>query len=134
MPFAFTDYTVISYIDFFLVTDPPEITVQPEAGPKTEGKEVVLSCDADGNPVPIISWTRDGSLVNTSGRFSFSADKRQLTITNVNRTDSGKYRCVASNKLGNDTSNVATLDVQCKYSDLGINILKMTSSMLLHSI
>ena len=95
---------------------------------------MVLSCDADGNPVPIISWTRDGSLVNTSGRFSFSADKRQLTITNVNRTDSGKYRCVASNKLGNDTSNVATLDVQCKYSDLGINILKMTSSMLLHSI
>ena len=126
---------ITSHIDFFLVTDPPEITVHPEAGPKTEGKEVVLSCDADGNPVPIISWTRDGSLVNTSGRFSFSADKRQLTITNVNRTDSGKYRCVASNKLGNDTSNVATLDVQCKYSDLGINILKfMTSSMLLHSI
>ena len=85
---------------------------------------MVLSCNADGNPVPIISWTRDGSLVNTSGRFSFSADKRQLTITNVNRIDSGKYRCVTSNKLGNDTSNVATLDVQCKYSILVSTFLK----------
>ena len=121
---AFRDYTVISYIDYVFVTDPPEITVHPEAGPKTEGKEVVLSCDADGNPVPIISWTRDGSLVNTSGRFSFSADKKQLTITNVKRTDSGKYRCVASNKLGNDTSNVTTLDVQCKYSILLSTFLK----------
>ena len=48
--------------------------------------------------------------------MSFSGDKRQLTITNVNRTDSGEYRCVANNKLGNDTSNVATLNVRCKLS------------------
>ena len=123
-PVAFRDYTVISYIDYFLLTDPPEITVHPKAGPKTEGKEVVLSCDADGNPVPIISWTRNGTLVNTSGRFSFSADKRQLTITNASRTDSGGYRCVASNELGNDTSNVATLDVQCKYSILSSTFLE----------
>ena len=85
---------------------------------------MVLSCDADGNPVPIISWTRDGTLVNTSGRISFSGDKRQLTITNVNRTDSGGYLCVASNKLGNDTSTVATLDVLCKYSILSSTFLE----------
>ena len=39
-----------------------------------------------------------------------------MTVTNVNRTDSGEYRCVANNILGNETSDVATLDVQCKYS------------------
>ena len=79
---------------------------------------MVLSCDADGNPVPTISWTRIGTHVNSSGRVSFSDDNKQLTIINANRTDSGEYRCVASNSLGNKTSNVTTLDVQCKYSIL----------------
>ena len=76
---------------------------------------MTLSCDASGKPVPTISWTRNGSPVNATidSRFSFSAGDRQLTITNVNRADSGEYRCVASNILGNATSNAATLDIQC---------------------
>jgi len=79
---------------------------------------VTLSCDAVGNPVPAISWTRDGSPVDTDDnpRMRFSADNKQLTITNVRRTDSGEYRCVANNSLGNATSEVATLDVQGKTS------------------
>ena len=78
---------------------------------------MTLSCNATGNPVPSISWTRDGSPIdrNANSRISFSADKKQLTITNVSRTDSGKYRCVASNSLGNDTSNASSVDIQCKY-------------------
>jgi len=97
-----------------IITVPPEITVHPEAQTKSEGENVTLSCKADGNPVPTISWTRNGSPVDESGRISFSEDKKQLTITNVSRTDSGEYQCVASNSLGNDTFNDATLDIQCK--------------------
>ncbi|XP_020608169.1 roundabout homolog 1-like [Orbicella faveolata] len=91
---------------------PPEITVHPEAETKSEEENVTLSCKADGNPVPTMSWTRNGFPVDQSGRISFSADKKQLTITHVNRTDSGEYRCVASNSLGNDTSKASTVDVQ----------------------
>ncbi|XP_078355113.1 protein sidekick-1-like isoform X16 [Oculina patagonica] len=91
-----------------------KITAHPQNTTATEGKNVTLSCNADGNPEPTISWTRDGAPVDTSNtsRISFSDDKKQLTITNVNRTDSGDYRCVANNSLGNDTSYVATLDIQ----------------------
>ena len=98
------------------VTDQPEITAHPQNKTRIEGDNVTLSCNVDGNPVPTISWTRDGSPVNTSARISFSADKKQLTITNVNRTDRGEYRCVASNRVGSDTSNAADLVVQCKTS------------------
>ena len=79
---------------------------------------MTLSCDATANPVPTISWTRNGSPIDNSGnsRISFSANKKRLTITNVSRTDSGEYRCVANNSLGNDTSNAATLHVKCKFS------------------
>ncbi|KAL9951090.1 hypothetical protein ACROYT_G043686 [Oculina patagonica] len=92
--------------------DQPKVTPYPlNAG---EGDDVTLSCNADGNPEPTISWTRNGSPMSTPGnsRITFSDNKKQLTITNVNRTDSGEYRCVASNSLGNDTSNAATLNVQ----------------------
>ena len=74
-----------------------------------------LSCNATGNPVPKISWTKDGSPVSNNSRISLSQDNKQLNITNVSRTDSGEYRCVASNSVGNETSNAAKLDVQCKW-------------------
>ena len=77
---------------------------------------MVLSCDADGKPNPTLSWTRNGSPIRTSDNssISISQDSKQLTITNVSRTDSGEYRCVASNSLGKTFSNAALLDVQCK--------------------
>ena len=77
---------------------------------------MTLSCNTTGNPVPIISWTRNGSPVDTrdNPRISFSGRKQQLIITNVSRAESGEYRCVARNRLGNDTSNATSLDVQCK--------------------
>ena len=77
---------------------------------------MTLSCNATGDPVLTISWTRNGSLVTTSARISFSDDNKKLTIMNVNRTDSGEYRCVARNRVGSYTSNAANLDVHCKMS------------------
>ena len=115
-------------VDYFIVTDPSEITVHPVAGPKTEGDDVILSCDVVGNPAPTILWTRDGSPVDSSdsSRITFSADKKQFTIRDVNRTDNGEYRCVANNILGNATSNGAILDVQCKN---GVVLLKLVTEI-----
>ena len=98
-----------------LITDIPEITTHPKNVTTTEGGNLTLSCNATGNPVPKISWTKDGSPISSNSRISLSQDDKQLTITNVNRTDSGEYRCVADNSLGNDTSNAAKLYVQCKW-------------------
>ena len=101
-------------------TEQPSITVHPNGVTIREGQNMTLSCNATGNPVPIISWTRNGSPVNTSdhSRISFSDEEKQLTITNVSRTDRGEYRCVATNRVGNATSNVASVDVHCKYIHL----------------
>jgi len=95
-----------------------EIVAHPQNKTTIEGNNETLSCNVDGNPVPIISWIEDGSPVNTGLRISISDDKKQLTITNVKRTDHGTHRCVANNSLRNDTANAATLNVQCKHSIL----------------
>ncbi|XP_078354372.1 roundabout homolog 1-like [Oculina patagonica] len=100
--------------NIFLFYYQPKIASHPLSNIIKEGRNVTLSCNTDGNPVPTISWTRNGDPVdeNKNSRVSFTENKKQLTIINVNRTDSGEYRCVANNSVGNDTSNVATLDVQ----------------------
>jgi len=103
-------------MDCFIITDQPEITVHPGNVTKREGDNVTLLCNVTANPPPTISWTRDGSPIDASGRISFLENKKLLTITNVNRIDSAEYRCVASNELGKATTNAASLDVQCKLS------------------
>lgn len=104
-----------------LLTDPPEFTPHSQDASKSEGDNVTLSCNATGNPAPTISWFINGFAVDTSinnSRISFSGNQKHLTITNLSRTDGGKYRCKANNRVGNRTyfsaSDVATLDVQCK--------------------
>ena len=77
--------------------------------------------------MPSISWTKRGRRISSSGdsRISFGSDNKFLNMTSVNKTDSGEYRCVAINILGNTSSNTATVDVQCKNYMLYSNILFM---------
>lgn len=100
----------------FLFTDQPEIAVHPKAHTEIEGNDVIFSCNVSGNPVPTISWRKNGLSINKSDnyRISLSQDNKQLTIWNLKRTDRGEYQCVANNSLGIETSNVATLIVLCK--------------------
>ena len=104
--------------------DPPEITTHPEFTVVEEGYYVTLTCYADGNPTPWISWTKDGSLVIGRPGVILGTGNRTLTIEIVNREDSGQYQCLASNGLGNATSSVATLDVDCKYTTKELAIPK----------
>lgn len=77
---------------------------------------MTLICNVDGKPEPNVSWTRNAFPFVTSdnARISTSDDQKTLTIANVWRTDSGEYRCVAKNSVGNSTSDAFELDVLCK--------------------
>ena len=101
----------------FTIVDKSEITTHPSNVTETEGENVTLHCNALGYPLPTLSWTKDGFDISNNPRISFSTDKKQLAITKASRVDSGAYRCVATNSLGNDTSLAAVLDVQCKLSE-----------------
>ena len=75
---------------------------------------MTVYCNATGNPAPLLSWNKDGFPIGNNSRISFSAGKKLLTITNLNRRDRGEYQCAAINGIGNDISTAATLNVQCK--------------------
>ena len=98
----------------FTIVDQSKITTHPSNMTKREGENVTLHCNATGNPLPTLSWTKDGSDIANNHRISISEDKKQLAITIANREDRGGYLCVAHNEVGNDSLIIAILDVQCK--------------------
>ena len=79
-----------------------------------QGSSVTFSSDANGVPEPTFSWTKDGSAVTADNRIRLSADNKELSLSNVNGTDGGEYRCVAANSVGTVNSNAATLTVYGK--------------------
>ena len=79
-----------------------------------QGSSVTFSSDANGVPEPTFSWTKDRSAVTADNRIRLSADNKELSLSNVNGTDSGEYRCVAANSVGTVNSNAATLTVYGK--------------------
>ena len=123
----YADVLFICYLPFankidFKIADKPEITSHPKRVDIKEGGNVTFSCNSTANPLPTTSWTKDKSPITNDSRISYSVVNKVLTIMNVNRNDSGKYRCVASNKLGNDTSKAAKLNVKCEFIGLSFKI------------
>ncbi|XP_068685518.1 uncharacterized protein [Montipora foliosa] len=69
----------------------------------TEGENLNLSCQASGHPLPFVLWIKDGGGQHTNSN--------NLVLTNIQRNQSGEYRCNASNSCNVDTK-VVTVDVQ----------------------
>ncbi|XP_005941669.1 contactin-3 [Haplochromis burtoni] len=55
-------------------------------------------CKANGKPKPSYSWLKNGEQVMADGRGQI--ENGALSISSLNRSDSGMYQCVAENKYG----------------------------------
>ncbi|XP_029011414.1 neural cell adhesion molecule L1.2 isoform X2 [Betta splendens] len=96
---------------------PPIITTQPESVTVFSIEDLVMSCEASGNPSPIFRWTKDGEefdpgsdpeLKVTEDNGSFAFYTLSNTIDTLKQYQ-GKYVCYASNVLGTAVSNEAVL-------------------------
>ncbi|XP_027129691.1 roundabout homolog 1 isoform X2 [Larimichthys crocea] len=75
------------------------------------GEPAVLECQPPrGHPEPTISWRKDGaSLDDRDERITIRSGK--LMITNIRKSDAGKYICVGTNMVGERESEIAELTV-----------------------
>uniref|UniRef100_A0A8P4GEP4 Ig-like domain-containing protein n=1 Tax=Dicentrarchus labrax TaxID=13489 RepID=A0A8P4GEP4_DICLA len=72
-----------------------------------EGKTSVnLTCDADGF-VSTRVWVKDGQPLVPGERYSFHDGNRVLSISPVNRTDTGEFLCKVSNDFSSATAKCA---------------------------
>lgn len=64
-----------------------------------EGQTLTLTCESKGKPRPEpVLWTKDGGELPDPERMTVSG--RELTISFLNKTDNGTYRCEAANMIG----------------------------------
>ncbi|KAK6167247.1 hypothetical protein SNE40_021325 [Patella caerulea] len=70
-----------------------------------KGDKATLFCDADGIPPPNVTWYRGDRMVQTAYDSVVTRDGK-LVMNNVQRLDSGEYKCVASNEAGMDNATV----------------------------
>ena len=81
---------------------------------QTEGDIASFTCEADGDPLPTISWYFNGALLDESNTAKYMITERQISTTtitnilnimNVQSSDVGTYTCNATNVVSSDTSS-----------------------------
>lgn len=71
-----------------------------------ETNSITLFCNASGNPIPNITWTK----IDDAG---FKYDGGELTINDTNTNNTGVYSCTASNGIRGNASSFTSVNVQC---------------------
>ncbi|KAM9785538.1 neural cell adhesion molecule L1.2 [Neosynchiropus ocellatus] len=99
---------------------PPAIVTQPESVTVFSVEDLVMSCEASGNPPPFFRWTKDGEDFDPSNDTELKVSDGPSTFafyTLSNTMDTlkkyqGRYTCLASNELGTAVSADAVLRIE----------------------
>ena len=75
------------------------------------GPAINLTCTADGEPAPNITWTK----VLANGNDSHVLFTGEQFILPNNRANDGTYRCKASNGVGSSVNHTIIVTVNCEY-------------------
>ncbi|XP_050305807.1 neogenin isoform X2 [Anthonomus grandis grandis] len=79
----------------------PSFIARPRPATVVEGQNVTLDCAANGNPVPRITWLKDGFPIDMNdldSRFSKVGSTSSLRVTRIQEQDGGTYQCRAENR------------------------------------
>ncbi|XP_077098499.1 roundabout homolog 4 isoform X2 [Siphateles boraxobius] len=112
----------------------PMLLRKPEDVSVQLGESAQFFCEADGDPMPSVEWSRDqGPLPN--GRYLINPD-HSLQIHYVTAQDMGRYTCTAENKLGvsvasakllvEDTGSTRLRDLHKELSALRVSLENVT--------
>uniref|UniRef100_A0A034VYZ1 Muscle M-line assembly protein unc-89 n=2 Tax=Bactrocera dorsalis TaxID=27457 RepID=A0A034VYZ1_BACDO len=72
-----------------------------------QGEDLVLQCKVIGSPIPLISWIKDGEQLKPSEHIRLTSSASgilTLEIANIQPSDSGAYKVIISNPLGEISS------------------------------
>uniref|UniRef100_A0A8C3DQA4 Hemicentin-1 n=1 Tax=Corvus moneduloides TaxID=1196302 RepID=A0A8C3DQA4_CORMO len=79
---------------------------------------VTLTCEVTGNPVPQVTWLKDGQALAEAEDPRIVSSGRSLQISEAQLPDTGRYTCLASNAAG-DRSKTYSLNVLVAPSIVG---------------
>ena len=76
-----------------------------------ENTTIMFSCLLEGNPAPIVTWSLNGKILQTT---EGSTTKSSFIVDSARCNTTGRYICTASNVIGKSTKQLM-LYVTCKY-------------------
>ncbi|CAK6971319.1 hemicentin-1 [Scomber scombrus] len=95
----------------------PSIIIEPVNTVVDAGTTVVLNCQAEGEPTPVIEWSRQGRPLLGNNHFS-TLSNSSLRVSSAQKEDTAEYECVARNLLGSVLVRVTlTVRVHGGYSE-----------------
>uniref|UniRef100_A0A8C4NUT8 L1 cell adhesion molecule, paralog a n=1 Tax=Dicentrarchus labrax TaxID=13489 RepID=A0A8C4NUT8_DICLA len=120
----FLYYGIVTAVTLFwvlAVKRPPMITTQPESVTVFSVEDLVMTCEAIGNPLPMLvsKHTRPHKHIKSEDAILVMEEpSHQLSFQTTENSDltqyQGKYVCYASNELGTAVSNEAILNTDGK--------------------
>ncbi|CAL8291852.1 unnamed protein product [Gadus morhua 'NCC'] len=106
------------FMDVQYAPKTPSVTVRP-SGEIEEGSSVTLRCSSDANPVATYTWFK----VNRAYP-SREMEGRKLVLSRILSSESGQYRCEATNKWGKDS---VTYSINVNYGPKHTSVLSSPS-------
>uniref|UniRef100_A0A670IF80 Hemicentin 1 n=1 Tax=Podarcis muralis TaxID=64176 RepID=A0A670IF80_PODMU len=85
---------------------PPKIQRGPRVMKAKAGSRIDIPCNAHGIPPPTITWLKDQNPILVDNRQYGASSDGALRISKVLISDSGIYKCVASNIAGRDEAEI----------------------------
>ncbi|KAM8709189.1 hypothetical protein ACLKA7_016061 [Drosophila subpalustris] len=82
------------------VKDLPEILMAPQNQTIKLGAAFVLECDADGNPLPNITWFFNGQPLQSGVDLLLENENTELVVSVAKEQHAGEYLCMARNENG----------------------------------
>uniref|UniRef100_A0A8C6YKX8 Ig-like domain-containing protein n=1 Tax=Nothoprocta perdicaria TaxID=30464 RepID=A0A8C6YKX8_NOTPE len=102
---------------------PPQIHPMPKVLRILVGLPLELPCMAHGDPVPNLSWYKDGRPLNVGQGGFLEGPDGTISIKNVQVSNSGQYRCVANSSAGQDAAELAVEVLEVPYMEDGTQVL-----------
>ncbi|XP_071641852.1 myosin light chain kinase, smooth muscle-like [Temnothorax longispinosus] len=86
---------------------PPQFTQKLKNLTINDGEHLELTAKVDGDPVPQITWSKDGKMLSSSEivDLKYKNGVATFTINEVFPEDEGEYACLATNSIGSDTTS-----------------------------
>lgn len=102
-----------------MCSDPAEVLSIPAQTILDQGQTMSVTCTVGANPLvgvnDLITWTRPGYEFDSRSTVAAGDEPGQstLSISDVQRTDSGIFECRASNGIGQESVGKTKLVVRC---------------------
>ncbi|XP_070581752.1 hemicentin-1-like [Ptychodera flava] len=91
---------------FLLIQEGPRVVITERYVLVKQRTTATLHCPTVGIPPPVITWYKNGFVVQDTDRTNVGPDG-DLTIADVQDSDAGEYTCIARNDAGTDNGAVA---------------------------